>query len=131
MREEHAQTPTDAQAQLERLVALMDIGLTEPVPLACKTSEAYASAVRRGAKNVQQVTEKAWDGTWNFPGEAFELEHQRVFGGVRTVAELTGEPARSEESGEGWDERPRSRFGRWALRVWLPLLDCETRDELQ
>lgn len=124
-------TPTDAQAQLERLVALMDIGLTEPVPLACKTSEAYASTIRRGAKNVVQVTEKAWDGTWNFPGEAFDLEHQRVFGGVRTVGELTGEPARPEESGEGWDDRPRSRFGRWALRVWLPLLDCETRDELQ
>ncbi|MBJ7521591.1 MAG: exodeoxyribonuclease V subunit gamma [Solirubrobacteraceae bacterium] len=124
-------TPTDAQAQLERLVALMDIGLTEPVPLACKTSEAYASAIRRGAKNVAQVTEKAWDGTWNFPGEAFDLEHQRVFGGVLSVADITREPARPEESGEGWDDRPPSRFGRWALRVWLPLLDCETRDELQ
>lgn len=117
--------PEDPLVQLERLVALMDAGLTEPLPFAPKTSEAYASAVRRGAKNIAQVTEKAWTGTWDFPGEGHDLEHQRVFGSILTVPELTAFAPRPEESGDGWDERATSRFGRLALRVWVPLLDCE------
>lgn len=121
--------PEDPLVQLERLVALMDAGLTEPLPFAPKTSEAYASAVRRGAKNVAKVTEDKWAGSYKFPGEGHDLEHQRVFGGVLTVPELTAAPARPEESGDGWEDRAKSRFGRLALRVWVPLLDCEELEE--
>jgi exodeoxyribonuclease V gamma subunit len=118
--------PEDPLVQLERLVALMDAGLREALPFAPKTSEAYASAVRRGAtKAIAKATEDKWAGSYKFPGEGHDLEHQRVFGGVLTVPELTATSPRPEESGDGWDERGKSRFGRLALRVWLPLLDCE------
>jgi exodeoxyribonuclease V gamma subunit len=117
--------PDDPLVPLERLVKLMDTGLTEPLPFAPKTSEAYASAVRRSAKNVAKVTEDRWAGSYTFPGEGHDLEHQRVFGGILTVPELTDFAPRPEESGDGWDERATSRFGRLALHVWLPLLECE------
>lgn len=122
--------PSDPKTELMRLVELMDLGLREPLPFAAKTSEAYAAARKRNAKNVAKATEDKWVGSFKFPGENADLEHQRVYGGVVTLPELTAAPARKTESGEGWDERTPSRFGRIALRVWLPLLAHEHLAEL-
>ncbi|WP_353864354.1 hypothetical protein [Svornostia abyssi] len=122
--------PSDPLAELVRLVELMDVGLTEPLPFAAKTSEAYAAARARGAKNLAKLTEDKWVGSYKFPGENADLEHQRVHGGRVDLSVLTTPPARETESGEGWDERTPSRFGRIALRVWAPLLACEHLAEL-
>ncbi|MBJ7330471.1 MAG: exodeoxyribonuclease V subunit gamma [Solirubrobacteraceae bacterium] len=126
-----ATTPADPLTELARLVAVMDAGLTEPLPLSPKTSAAYAKAIHdRVPKTAAKKTEDAWAGSYKFPGENADLEHQRVWGGVVALPDLTTAPARPEESGEGWDERAPSRFGRLALRVWLPLLACEQLREL-
>lgn len=122
--------PADPLTELMRLVDLMDLGLREPLPFAAKTSEAYAAARARDAKNVAEVTEKAWVGSRTSPGENADLEHQRVYGGRVDLSVLTAAPARETESGEGWDARTPSRFGRIALRVWAPLLANEHLAEL-
>ena len=122
--------PADPLGELVRLVELMDLGLCEPLPFAAKTSEAYAAARARGAKNVAKLTEDKWAGSYKFPGENADLEHQRVYGGRVDLSVLTAPPARETESGEGWDARTPSRFGRIALRVWAPLLACEHLAEL-
>lgn len=117
-----------AREQLERLVALMDKGLREPVPLYCDTSAGYAEAVHRGADGVRAARD-AWESGFRFPKEDADLEHQRILGGIVPVEALARELPRGDERGDGWDEADPTRFGRWAMRVWVPLLDHEDRQE--
>ena len=51
-----------------------------------------------------------------------------VLGGVRTFAELIEEPPRADEHGEAGTGAARSRFGRYARRLWEGLLACEEID---
>jgi exodeoxyribonuclease V gamma subunit len=73
--------PELALEHLSSLAALFDEGMCEPLPLACKTSAAYAAA---GA----QAATKEWESSWSFSREDEELEHQLVFGGVPAFEEL-------------------------------------------
>ena len=119
---------TDAIAQLQRLVDLYCRGMREPAPLFCKTSAAYAAAVHAGADGVP-VARKAWESNFSFPQEDQEVEHVLVFGGRRSFEEVYRPERRDDETGLGWDAGEHTRFGRWARRLWDPLLDLEEADE--
>jgi exodeoxyribonuclease V gamma subunit len=54
-----------------------------------------------------------------------DLEHQLVHGGVLAVEALLAAPPREDEAGPGWDAADPSRFGRYARRLWDPLLAAE------
>ena len=68
--------------------------MCEPLPLACKTSAAYAA----GAKAA-----KEWESEWNFTREDQELEHQLVFGGVLTFDELLASTDFDRRARQLWD----------------------------
>jgi exodeoxyribonuclease V gamma subunit len=105
----------DAALALDHLAAVVDLydrGMREPAPLYCLTSAAYAAGADARA---------AWESA-RFPGEDAEPDHELVLGGRRTFAELTAAPARPDER---WDMDETRRFGRWARRLWDPLLDHE------
>lgn len=112
--------------ELVRLVDLYDRGMCEPLPLYAKTSEAYVEAVRRerSPKAECATTWKADDFSF---GESGEPEHRLVLGAGATVGDLFAEPARPDETGEGWGTDP-SRFGRLARRLWEPLAEHEHRE---
>jgi exodeoxyribonuclease V gamma subunit len=96
---------------LAQLLDLYDRGMREPPPLYCLTSAAYAAG---------GDPRKAWE-SGKFPGEQAEPEHQLVFG-TRTYDELLAEGARTDEP---WDMDETRRFGRWARRLWDPVLGHE------
>ena len=113
-----------AVGHLATLLDVYDRGMREPLPLAGLASAAYAQAAARGA-NAEVAGRNAWQSAWNFDKEDKELEHQLVLGGVRTFAELLEEPPRPDEQGEGWEPAERTRFGRYARRMWDGLLARE------
>jgi exodeoxyribonuclease V gamma subunit len=98
---------------LRDLVDLYDRGMREPAPLYCLTSAAYAAG---------EDPRKVWE-SGKFPGEEAEPEHRLVLGG-RTFDDVLAEGARSDEP---WDMDETRRFGRWARRLWDPLLGHERR----
>ena len=95
--------------------------MREPLPLACRTSAAYAPAMAAGG-DAEKAGAKAWESGWRFPQEDAEPEHRLAFGGVLTFAELLAEPARPDED---WDDEEGSRFGRHARRLWAGPLRWE------
>jgi exodeoxyribonuclease V gamma subunit len=113
-----------ARGQLATLIDLYDRGMREPLPLACMTSAAYAAATHAGG-DAPKAARAAWESGWNFPKEDAEPEHQLVRGDISSFDELTAERPRPDERGEGWDETETTRFGRYATRLWTPLLDTE------
>ncbi len=106
----------DGPLALDYLVELLDLydrGMREPPPLYCLTSAAYASGAEpRGV----------WE-SGKFPGEQAEPEHQLVLGPVGFDV-LVVEGARTDEA---WDMDETRRFGRWARRLWDPVLRHERR----
>jgi exodeoxyribonuclease V gamma subunit len=104
----------DGPLALDYLLVLLDLydrGMREPPPLYCLTSAAYAAG-----ENPTTVWESG-----RFPGEEAEPEHQLVLGS-RTFADLMIEGARTDER---WDMDETRRFGRWARRLWDPVLEHE------
>ena len=114
---------------LEALVELRDRGMREPLPIASLTSAAYAHAAAVGA-DPEAAAEKAWTSGFSFDGEDVDPDHQRAFGGVRTLAELLEARPRADEQGNGWDVAEASRFGRLARRLWGDLLTAEILSDL-
>ena len=114
-----------ALGHLATLVDLYDRGMREPLPLACRASAAYAQAAAAG-KDAEVAARKEWESAWNYPREDADLEHQLVFGGVRTLAQLLDQRPGPEEAGDGWDAAQTTRFGRYACRLWAGLLASET-----
>ncbi|SDX85007.1 DNA helicase/exodeoxyribonuclease V, gamma subunit [Modestobacter sp. DSM 44400] len=115
--------PADPLAALADLVDLYDRGTCEPLPLATKTSAAYAKA-RAGGDTVEQALDSAgreWSGG-RFPGEQEDRHHTHVFGERTALADLT---AAAPLDDERWRDE-RSRFGVLARRLWTPLLAAET-----
>ena len=86
--------PDVALEHLASLAALFDDGMCEPLPLACKTSAAYAA----GGKAA-----KEWESEWNFTREDQELEHQLVFGGVLTFEALLARTGFDRRAHQLWD----------------------------
>jgi len=113
---------TVATAELTRLVELFRRGLREPLPLACKTSAAWAG----GGANPAKAAAQEWDSAYNRPGEGADAEHRLVLGGIVAFEAVLEEPPRADEVGEGWPEHEPTRFGRYAHALWDPLLAHET-----
>ena len=76
--------PALALEHLAALVELFDAGMREPLPIACKTSAAYAQALHRGGDPVKAATEE-WESGWDFSNEDEEPEHELVFGAGAVV----------------------------------------------
>jgi exodeoxyribonuclease V gamma subunit len=118
----------DAAQQLASVIDLYDRGMREPAPLACETSAAYADAVRRN-RDPEFAAQKAWTSAWRFDREDRDPEHRLLHGGEVPFGELLADPPRADETGPGWDATDQpSRFGRWAVRLWAPVL---AREELE
>jgi exodeoxyribonuclease V gamma subunit len=118
-----------AIAELELLVALLDLGMREPLPLYCKTSAAYAEAARGGRDPVDPAT-KEWEsghaGRYGWISrENEEPEHLIALGGAVAFEQLLQGAPGPEESGAGWAADERSRLGRLSRRLWDGLLDRE------
>jgi exodeoxyribonuclease V gamma subunit len=118
-----------ALVELERLVALYDLGMREPLPLFCRTSAAYAEAARVGLDAAAEA-EREWKsdfisrGGW-FSREDEEPEHLLVLGGKATFQRLLAIAPGPAENGEGWAQEEPSRVGRLARRLWDGLLEHE------
>jgi len=110
-----------ASAALAVLLDLYDRGLTEPLPLYCKTSAAYAEALQRDRPD-RFAAAKAWDPEFGFPENA-EPEHTLLLGAGATYESLLVDPPTEDECGPGW-EPADSRFETLALRLWLPIIAC-------
>jgi exodeoxyribonuclease V gamma subunit len=113
--------PLDHSAadHLGDLIDVLDRGLREPLPLFGKTSAAWAIARHKG-KDTEYAAQNAWRDRDPFPGEQSAAEHVRVFGRGRDLDRLMGVPHDDED----WSDEP-TRFGRYARRVWDPLLGNE------
>jgi exodeoxyribonuclease V gamma subunit len=119
--------PDRRAAALERLAVLVDLfdrGMREPPPLAVKTSAAYAAAAD-GGRAPAAAARSAWESTFTMDNEDKDLEHQLVHGGVLALEDLLAAPPGEDEAGPGWDAADPSRFGRYARRLWDPLLAAE------
>ena len=95
--------PEQALRHLTALVKLFDEGRCEPLPIACKSSAAYAEALRDGSDPVKAAA-AAWDGPWNFAGEGEDLEHQLALGGILPFEELLGRTAFDAYARRLWDD---------------------------
>jgi exodeoxyribonuclease V gamma subunit len=107
---------------LASLVELLRRGLREPLPLYCRTSAAWAQGT---AARRRRMAEEQWQSTYGIPREDRDAAHRLVLGGTVGFEALLGEPPGADESGPGWAEAETSRFGRYAQRLWGPLLAHE------
>lgn len=117
----------DALQWLAELVEVRDTGLRAPLPLPVGAGEAYAAARRRGATAqtaAYGAARKEWESGFRFPREDVDPEHQLVWDGTLTFAELWAREPACEEPGRGYAAEP-TPFARLARRVWQPLLDAE------
>jgi exodeoxyribonuclease V gamma subunit len=119
--------PADARRQLADLVDLRDRGLRQPLPMAAKTSEAYASKRNRGQSVASAVNSAgyAWN-TRDFPGEQEDEAQQILWGSKPSMAMLRAASPWPDESAA--DET--NRFGVLARRLWAPILASERLVEL-
>lgn len=114
-----------ARRHLHDLVALHDRGMCEPLALYCATSAAYARAVAAG-RNAIAAARGAWETDRYRCGEDADPEHRLVLGGVRGFDDLLAAVPCQGEDGAGWETAESTRFGRYARRMWDPLLAAET-----
>ncbi|UJA20945.1 exodeoxyribonuclease V subunit gamma [Thermoleophilia bacterium SCSIO 60948] len=114
-----------ALSHLEAIVAIYDRGLTEPLPIYCSTSAAYAVGVYSGeAKKAYAAARKAWTSGYNSFGEDDDAEHEFVLGGRVGFDDLLGPPDAGDVNDRpGSDEE--TRFGLYAVRLWDGLLARE------
>jgi exodeoxyribonuclease V gamma subunit len=113
-----------AADRLARLVDLYDRGMSEPLPIFCRTSAAYAQAAAAG-QSAEDAARAEWESTYQFDREDRELEHQLVLGGILPLRRLTEATPREDEAGDGWALDETSRLGRYARRLWDGLLQSE------
>jgi len=108
----------DAAKHLADLVDLYDRAMRAPVPLYTRTSAAYVEGGERAAKGE-------WESTFEWDREDRNPEHVRLLGGSPTFAEIFRPPPLDDEHGPDWDPTEQTRFGRYARRLWGPLLELE------
>jgi exodeoxyribonuclease V gamma subunit len=118
---------------LRDLVALRDLGMTEPLPLPLRTSLAVAEELRLSgdagqadARGRQQWTTPRFDDS-GFPKEDADAWHVLAWG-EHTPYEHLAVPLRTGEGAppphvDG--EQPAHRLAHLARRLWFPLLDSE------
>lgn len=126
-----------ALTELARLAEIRARGLREPLPLPCETAALYAAerlTAAGGAAAPEEAlatAESAWRSTFDFDrGEWWEREdrepeHLRAFGGELPLTAVYALPPAADEHGEEWPHDEPSRVGRYAVRLWRPLLERE------
>jgi exodeoxyribonuclease V gamma subunit len=114
----------DAPRLLADLVALYDRAMRAPVPLYAKTSAAYAAAVHRG-DNGPRAASAEWESGFDRDRENRDAEHLRLLGGELPFADVFVPAPHDDEHGPEWDATENTRFGRYAMRLWAPLLELE------
>ncbi|MEU7906321.1 exodeoxyribonuclease V subunit gamma [Actinoplanes sp. NPDC049118] len=117
--------PKDATTLLAALVDLSDEGQCQPLPLALKTSHAYAQCRRKGSP-AQDALAKArlqW-ASFSGGGENDDPGHTLVWGDAAPLDALLATPA----TGDGTAEP--TQFGALAMRLWEPLLAAEELKQL-
>ena len=118
-----------ALEQLAVLADLYDRGMREPLPLACRTSAAYARAATRGNDPVEAARAQ-WTSRFKFDGEDRQPEHKLAFGGEAPFDDLLVAAPRDDEHGDGWEHAEATRFGRLARRLWAgPVAREEFEDQ--
>ncbi len=111
--------PVAAAELLADLVELRDAGLREPLPMALKTSFAYAQArVRMSEPNARARAAKEWE-TDRFAPENADRAHELVAGAAVPFADWASAPPGPGERFDG----ETTRFGVLARRLWTPLLE--------
>ena len=113
-----------ALTYLEMIVDLYLLAMREPPPLYCETSAAWAEASSR-QRSPERAARNEWTSQFAKRGEDKDPEHVLVLGGVVPLEEITGAAPKSDESGGGWDDSEPTRLGRWAHRLWDPILAHE------
>jgi len=113
-----------ALAHLETILDLYDQGMREPLPLACDASAAYAQAAASGG-DPEVAAAGAWASGFGYDKEDRQPEHVLVYGGALDFTELLERPITDDERGPGWHDSERTRFGRYARRLWDGLLASE------
>jgi len=113
--------PADPVAALADLVDLYDRGMCEPLPMAVKTSWAYAGD-RLDGRPPERATDTARK-EWNRDagGEREDRSHAYVWGDKPAFELLT---ATEPRDGERWPGET-TRFGALACRLWTPVLTAE------
>ena len=118
-----------ARTRLLQLVALHRVGLVSPLPLPCRSAEAYATQRSRGRRpsSARQAAAQAWRDS-RFPGEQSDPEHVLLNGGTPpSFDDLLEARAGASDHPDGVPlEEDGDRFGVLARRVWEPLLGLET-----
>jgi exodeoxyribonuclease V gamma subunit len=113
--------PADPAAVLVDLLDLYDRGMCEPLPLAVKTSSAYAGS-RLDAQDADRALDTARK-EWNRAGggEQEDRSHAYVWGDRPAFEDLlVAEPG----DGETWPGES-TRFGALACRFWTPVRAAE------
>lgn len=108
--------PEDPTAVLRDLVALHDAGMREALPIATGASAAYVER-RRAGSSVEDAVEAA------------RKEFESMFGDGRDrhLTYVMGDrPAFDDLLAQADDGPEQTRFGALAVRLWAPLLACET-----
>ncbi len=118
-----------ALEQLRWFAQLRDRAMVEPLPLATRSSGRFATTLldlRSPKPRFRNRTSQAaseWDqAQW---GEARQQAHRLVRGGIVGFHALLDEAPLEDETSPPWDLQETTRFGRWALRLWEPLLAAE------
>ncbi len=104
------------------LADLMDRGLREPLPIACKTSHAYAEAASKGFDPPRWAS-REWSSEFRFDKEDKEPEHLLAFGGQQPLGFLLAPPPRPDE--RDWYATDGTRFGVLARRLWAGIFAYE------
>jgi exodeoxyribonuclease V gamma subunit len=125
--------PVDAATAREHLATLVDLrgqGLCAPIPLATKTSEAYAAkrAESVTAANAVQLAGKEWAAT-RYDGENADAAHRLVWGDSAPLDVLLEQQAAEDEQPVGWLSDEPHRFGVLARRLWEPLRAVEKLEQ--
>jgi exodeoxyribonuclease V gamma subunit len=109
------------------LVAVYDLGLREPLPIASKSSFEYASARRKGAvpDEALKAASTAWEGS-RWGGERQEAEHEQVYGPAPAFSALLEALPQLADGADHWPDEP-TRFGVLSRRWWDPMLEGESR----
>lgn len=115
--------PADPTTILEQLIDMRDRGMCEPLPLAPRTSERYASRRLAGATvdEARLDAASAWNSSMNTYGENADDAIAYVHGASAPFEGLWRSVPGADEQ---WSAEP-SRFGVLARRVWEPLLASE------
>ena len=117
--------PADALEQLESLVGLRDLGLSEVLPVGPTATATYADRRFRGAPEADALdaAERQWSDKF---GDATDRSIGYLYGNNASFSAVLGTPYRA--SHPRWGDET-TLFGALARQLWTPLLDAETEGQ--